>query len=312
MVKKRVKPKTSNRLVRNQRRDAASFQELLNNARKRTQEQSNQRSGKRALRSVQAAIAATDWEEDDEELHDWPQRFLRWGAALVLLPICWVTSWTLLARFSQATVYQHFWRTREFWYFATGVLMMIGWFASGLLRKHFLYLYVLGHELTHAVFVMIYRGRVSDYDISSDGGYITTNKTNLVISLSPYFFPFWAVVTAALYAICRYSWSFSGETDRFLYALLGLTWTFHMVWTLWMIPRDQPDLKENGTFFSLVIIYLANVLVLVLLLCLASQNPIQNMRDFALEWVRHAATWVDILIRWGKHSIESFRVSARF
>ena len=36
-----------------------------------------------------------------------------------------------------------------------------------------------------------------------------------------------------------------------------------------MIPQDQPDLQENGTFFSLVFILLANVLVLALLFCLA-------------------------------------------
>ena len=36
-----------------------------------------------------------------------------------------------------------------------------------------------------------------------------------------------------------------------------------------MIPRDQPDLKENGVFFSLVVIYLANVVVISVLLCLA-------------------------------------------
>ena len=36
---------------------------------------------------------------------------------------------------------------------------MAGWFWSGLLQSFFLYLYVLGHELTHAVFVWICRGK---------------------------------------------------------------------------------------------------------------------------------------------------------
>ena len=39
-----------------------------------------------------------------------------------------------------------------------------------------------------------------------------------------------------------------------------------------MIPRDQPDLKENGVFFSLVVIYLANVIVISVLLCLALED----------------------------------------
>jgi hypothetical protein len=91
------------------------------------------------------------------------------------------------------------------------------------------------------------------------------------------------------------------------YAAIGVTWAFHMVWTLWMIPRDQPDLKENGTFLSLVIIYLANLLVLVLLLCAAEEAPLRNTREFAMEWLRHAATWSDVALRWTLNAIFEMR-----
>jgi hypothetical protein len=250
--------------------------------------------------------------EDGAESTEWGRRLMRWSLALLLLPLCWVTSWTFLSRFSQATVDQDFWKTAEFWYFATGALVMLGWFWSGLLQTFFLYLYVLGHELTHAVFVLLYRGKVTDFHVSADGGYITTNKTNLVIALSPYFVPFWAVVCVAVYAAVRYFADLSAGWDRVLFAVMGLTWTFHMVWTLWMIPRDQPDLKENGTFLSLVIIYLANLLVLAGLLCVAAESPLQNCRDFAMEWLRHAATWGDVFLRWGNAMITEFRAAGRF
>ncbi|MEO7098739.1 MAG: hypothetical protein ABI162_05215 [Luteolibacter sp.] len=260
---------------------------------------------------MQAAIAATDI-EDELELAEWPKRLLRWSMGLMLLPFCWVTTWTFLSRFSHATVYEGFWHRSEFWYFATGALVMTGWFWSGLLQPFFLYIYVLGHELTHAIFVLIYRGKVTDFHVSADGGYITTNKTNLVIALSPYFVPFWAVISAVLYVMVRYFFGFSSEWDRALYAIMGVTWTFHMMWTLWMIPRDQPDLKENGTFLSLVIIYLANLLVLVGLLCVAKESPAQNFREFGLEWLRHAATWADMILRWGNQCIADFREAGRF
>ena len=61
-----------------------------------------------------------------------------------------------------------------------------------------------------------------------------------------------------------------------------------MLWTLWMIPRDQPDLRENGTFLSLVIIYLANLLLLVLLLCAAHDAPLSSAREFGMDWMRNA------------------------
>ena len=80
-----------------------------------------------------------------------------------------------------------------------------------------------------------------------------------------------------------------------------------MLWTLWMIPRDQPDLKENGTFLSLVVIYLANVLLLVALLCAAEDAPIQSAKDFGMDWLRNAIISGDIALRWLGDLGEQFR-----
>ena len=309
-MKKRRPKSSASRPLKNQRRTRISFAEVLSLANRRAHDQVNRRSGKRGEKFVWA-VAEAEFEEEIESA-EWLKRVMRWSLALMLLPLCLVTSWTLLSRFSQVAVNQDFWKTAEFWYFATGALVMVGWFWSGLLQSFFLYLYVLGHELTHVVFVWLYRGKVTDFHVSTSGGYITTNKTNLIIALSPYFVPFWSVVCALIYAVVRYFSGFSQEWDRLLYAVMGITWTFHMVWTLWMIPRDQPDLKENGTFLSLVVIYLANLLVLAGLLCVAGDSPWQNSKEFALEWLRHAATWGDILLRHANEAIADFRAAGRF
>ncbi len=311
MGKKRHSKTPTGRSLKNQRRTRVSFAQMLNSASLRAHEQANRKGGNRSKKYVWAAVAATEV-DDGAESSEWLRRLMRWTLALLLLPFCTVTSWTFLLRFSLATVDQDFWKTAEFWYFATGALLMIGWFWSGLLQTFFLYLYVLGHELTHAIFVVLFRGKVTEFHVSVDGGYITTNKTNLLIALSPYFVPFWSVVCAVIYALVRYAAGLSHEWDRVLYALMGVTWTFHMVWTLWMIPRDQPDLKENGTFLSLVVIYLANVLVLVGLLCVAADSPLQSVREFAMEWLRIAATWGDIFVRWANQIIGDFREAGRF
>ncbi len=295
MVKSRPKPAPT-RAPKNTRRPRASFVDAVSSANRRAHEQANRKTSRRGLKSVRAAIAATT-PADEAPSVAWPGRLFRWTLAMVLLPLCWVTSWTFLSRFSQATVHGEFWRTPEFWYFATGGLVMIGWFWSGLLQPFFLYLYVLGHELTHAAFVVIFRGKVTDFHVSTAGGYITTNKTNWMIALSPYFVPIWSVVVVILYVALRWAAGLPPVWDRLMYAAMGLTWTFHMVWTLWMIPRDQPDLKDNGTFLSLVVIYFANLLLLVALLCAAHESPIDSARDFGREWLRHAATWGDGIYR---------------
>ncbi len=51
-----------------------------------------------------------------------------------------------------------------------------------------------------------------------------------------------------------------------LYFLLGVTWSFHLTFTGMIVTREQTDLTHNGVFFSLVIIYLMNLLVLATLL----------------------------------------------
>ena len=307
---KNSRSKSAGRPLKNQRRPRISFAQVLSLANRRAHEQANRRSGNRGKKYVWAATAATAADEDRES-PEWSKRLLRWSLASLLLPLCWVTMWTFLSRFSQATVDTASWKTAEFWYFATGALLMIGWFWSGLFQSFFLYLYVLGHELTHAVFVVLHLGKVTEFHVSADGGYITTNKTNLIIALSPYFVPFWAIVAAVVYGSTRHFAGLGPEWDRALYALLGLTWTFHMMWTLWMIPRDQPDLKENGTYLSLVVIYLANLLVLAGLLCIARGSPLVNSREFAMEWFRHAATAGDILLRWGIGMITDLRTAAK-
>ena len=51
--------------------------------------------------------------------------------------------------------------------------------------------------------------------------------------------------------------------DAVGYGLMGMTSTFHLLWTLRILPLEQPDIKENGSFFSLVLILVLNLLILI-------------------------------------------------
>lgn len=258
----------------------------------------NRRLNQRAGKSVWASIALEDVEVEQEHAAGIFKKLVRWMLATALLVFCWVTSWTFLETFSHATLEQGFWQSPQFWYFVVGALMMLGWFWSKLGQSFFLYLYVFGHELTHAAFVKCFGGKVYDMEWGSTGGYVTTDKSNWVISLSPYFVPFWSVIAVILYAVPSMFWKLPGEADLFFYAAIGASWSFHMAWTIWMIPRDQPDLKDNGMYLSLVLIYLGNLVVLVGLLCFATPHPFESLRDFGYKWFGTAMTWGDQAIRW--------------
>ena len=278
------------RAAENRKANHPSLRDALREADRRARHRANQRSWRRrGLTSVKSAIAESHYIESEI---GWATRALRILAGLALLPLCFITTVTILNPHlhvsgeagSETSFWLQFWRSNAFLYFTVGFLLYLGWFFTKLLQPVFLYFYVLGHELTHVVFVYLCLGRVSGFRVGLDGGHIVTNKSNILIALSPYFIPFWSVVAFLLMAGIGLVFAFPHQ-EKFLYGLIGATWSFHLLWTLWIIPRDQPDLKENGTFFSLSLIYLSNVLLLSGLLCLAS--PELTWRHFVYNWANN-------------------------
>jgi len=121
---------------------------------------------------------------------------------------------------------------------------------------------VLGHELTHALSGLLMGAKVGKIKIGKSGGHVMLSKGNFIISLSPYFFPFYTALVIATWYIAGIFWDLHSYEGWWL-VLVGLTWGFHVIYTVYMLSQDQPDVDENGRVFSYVIIYLANVLVVI-------------------------------------------------
>src|SRR5437870_979081 len=199
-----------------------------------------------------------------------PTRWVKFVVALFLLPICIVLTQTFFTAFARATVAQRLWAGEGFWFFSLGaVLWLIAFF--GLPRP--ILIYVFGHELTHALWVLIMGGRVSRFRVGREGGHIVTNRTNVWIALAPYFFPLYSILAIGVFGALSLFYNMQ-PYGRLLYAVIGATWAFHLTFTCWMIPKNQTDLRDHGTFFSLVVIYLMNLLLLSAMLILASPRQI--------------------------------------
>lgn len=197
-----------------------------------------------------------------------PTKWVKAFIGLFLLPVAYVWSQAFFASFSRATLHQGFWATGEFLCFAAGCVVWAVIFCA--LPRPVL-IYVFGHELTHALWVWIMGGRVSKFSVGSNGGYIVTDINNFWIALAPYFFPIYSIFVIILYGCAGLFIDVSHYRD-ILFALIGETWAFHITFTLWMIPKGQTDLTYHGTFFSLVIIYMMNLLILTTLLLLSSRH----------------------------------------
>lgn len=201
---------------------------------------------------------------------------------LVLVPVCILAISSVLELFFHATVDGKFWKSEGFWFFAFGCLL---WFVLGWIRMQPAWLYVFAHEFTHVIAARLSGGKVHAMHVSAEGGYIETDKTNVLITLSPYLIPLYTVVVFAIYGFLsafvdmhrdvmwvlplidvtlwlRWAW--------LVYFFIGMTWCFHITFTLEVLRTEQSDLAHNGEFFSIILIFLANLALISALFIAAS------------------------------------------
>lgn len=212
-----------------------------------------------------------------------PRRWINTVIGVFLLPVAWVFTQTFFGVFSRAGHKAAFWTNEEFWFFGLGAALWTLWFFGSIWamgRPRPLRAYVFGHELTHAIWVWLWGGKVSAFEVSREGGYILTDTHNFWIALAPYFYPLFSFVVIFGYGVASLFWNITRVEETFmfmtplqwLFLLLGATWAFHLSFTIWMIPKGQSDLTYHGTFFSLVIIYLMNLLLLAVFLIVAARD----------------------------------------
>lgn len=129
------------------------------------------------------------------------------------------------------------------------------------------FLYIFGHELTHAFATFISFGKVKSFKVSKKGGQVKTTKTNIFINLAPYFFPTYTIILSLVWVIARKFWQIDDLIYGFLF-LIGFSLVFHFIMTVEFLKTKQPDLIKSGYLFSLALIYLVNITVAAFIMSL--------------------------------------------
>ena len=213
----------------------------------------------------------TIYDDDDEDIEIVPisgfRAFLRRAIAmLLLLPLSILLVHALGLQLVHAlpttAADSSFWLSEPIYFSLLGFLTFLALMLSQVATPILVYLYVLGHELTHAITAMCFFGKVSTVNVDIDGGYIETDKDNVVIALAPYFVPLWLIVWVLLVA-GFYLFLPRESVDPWFFGGCGFLWSFHLYWTIWVIPREQPDVLENGISFSLLFVVIMNILILI-------------------------------------------------
>lgn len=120
--------------------------------------------------------------------------------------------------------------------------------------------YILGHELTHALWTILFGGKAFGLRVSERGGSVRVTKTNVWVTLAPYFFPLYTFLVAAIWLITNWLWPPIKPYAPIFVFWIGLTWSFHLTFTVRYLTFNQPDIREHGRLFSYVLIYVLNLL----------------------------------------------------
>jgi hypothetical protein len=223
-------------------------------------------------------------------------RLVKFLIALMLLPACvgaTLCGWDLARNVAFGA---QRWTTPTVMAFAGGYALWLAVFA--VLPKP-MRTYVLGHELTHAIWALMMGARVSGLRVRKTGGQVRTSKTNWLITLAPYFFPFYAMLFIAAFFLAHAFWDLSRYINV-LFFLIGLGWSFHVTFTLMMLLSvRQPDVKSQGWAFSLVAIYLMNLLTICLMAALLSHSVtfVMLARGFGKDLLASYAWTLDNILR---------------
>jgi hypothetical protein len=113
---------------------------------------------------------------------------------------------------------------------------------------------VVEHELTHAVFALMFFKKVRALNADRRrGGLVKVEGGNFVIALAPYFFPLLSVflILVKPLVLTNYQWILNG--------LLGFTLMFHLLYLFGEFHPSQPDLQETGFLFSAAVIIFFNL-----------------------------------------------------
>jgi hypothetical protein len=137
------------------------------------------------------------------------------------------------------------------------------WGVIFLLLPKPMWIYVFGHELTHALWAWLFGGRVEKMKVTSAGGHVVVSKSNFLIVLAPYFFPLYTALVFVIFALGHFFWAWWNYQVWFL-LLVGATYAFHVTLTWHVLKTRQSDITSQGWVFSAVILFLGNAGVLLL------------------------------------------------
>lgn len=154
-------------------------------------------------------------------------------------------------------------------------------------------LYIAVHEATHAVFGLLFGARVSRLRVGEEHGSVDVSRSNAVILLAPYFFPLPAAAVLLVFGLGCAVAPLRGTAAGAVFAgLAGLAWGFHLCFTLNAMLQRQTDLDAYGFFFSSVLLFFLNAVLLYLTLLVFGTASLSEGLRLLTDSLGRAYVWL--------------------
>lgn len=157
-------------------------------------------------------------------------------------------------------------KTAESGLFTAGQWAFIGgfmlWAAIYFIRRRTAVSYIWAHELTHAITGLLCGAKVHRMVINRTGGFVELSKDNILITLAPYFVPFYLLLFLGLRLSAEHFFPGTIPESAWLFGI-GFTFSFHILHTInALITVAQPDIQVYGRLFSYWFIAATNLIII--------------------------------------------------
>jgi len=215
-------------------------------------------------------------------------KWVKMFVGILLLPVCLATAkalWAVVAQIGGGA-------DRVWLPMLAGVAC---WIVVFLLLPKPMWVYVFGHELTHAVWAWIFGGRVRGFKAAAEGGHVVSTKSNFLIVLAPYFFPFYAALLVLVFVVLILVGAWHRAYVPWFHLLLGAAYAFHVTLTWHILRTRQTDITSQGYIFSAAVIFLGNALVLLIGVPLLTRH---SLLDALIIWLKCNEQVLHRIVQW--------------
>ena len=117
-----------------------------------------------------------------------------------------------------------------------------------------------------------------NFSVGKDAGAVQIKNPNIWITLAPYFYPTFTIIWVPFWFVFKYfEKDFSWSVDVY-FAILSMTWSYHVVLTIYALKFEQSDIQRYGRPISFSLILFLNLFITFMFLSLFTDSAIEGCK----------------------------------